>query len=359
MKRKRIVFASVLKPVDDPRTYLKLAKSLVPSGKYDVNIIGFPVKTPISDSEINFIPLDPFPRKSLKRLMITSKIYKIIRDLDPDLLVINTHELLGVAAKFKRQGVKIIYDIRENYSANIRQRKHMLSDAAAWFTRRKERRSVAYVDHYILAEKCYSDELEFTKGKSTILENKATLMKPAHHSKADDFTFIFTGTLARHTGILESIDLVRQVRSVHPTARLMVRGNSFDTKFLSALREIITREEWIDAKISEAPLPYTTILEVFAEADAAIISYEPWVHKKMPTKLYEYISCEIPIILIRFSPEWKSFCDTYPAAVVYDSSPDNLLKSLENITFYSTKPGAEVRWIRETTIFSELTDSLL
>ena len=60
--KKRVVFASVLKPVDDPRTYLKMARSLVPGHKYEIFIIGYPSKQKVFDPDITFLPLPPFSR---------------------------------------------------------------------------------------------------------------------------------------------------------------------------------------------------------------------------------------------------------------------------------------------------------
>ncbi|MCA6074624.1 glycosyltransferase [Fulvivirga sedimenti] len=361
MKRKRIVFASVLKPVDDPRTYLKLAKSLVPSGKYDVNIIGFPGKAPIIDPEINFIPLEPFPRKSLKRLLITTKIEKLIRRLEPDLLIINTHELLGMAKRLKNKDLRIIYDVRENYYQNILHRKHFFSRPLARLTRRKETGSVKFIDHYILAERCYADQLAFTRNKATILENKAIMPESATFpgTARNPLTFVFTGTLANHTGISECIEMVEQVRKIDPSARLLICGNSFDTSFLNKLRNRITKYPWIEANISEAPLPYDQILRTLVKADAAVISYESWVYDKMPSKLYEYLAHEIPIVFIKYSSIWKSFCDTYRASVVYKSDPEQLIKELADSRFYMDKPGAEVHWEHEALDFRALVDNLL
>ena len=44
--KKKIVIASVLKPVDDVRAYWKLSQSMAKTNKYEVNIIGNDGKKP-------------------------------------------------------------------------------------------------------------------------------------------------------------------------------------------------------------------------------------------------------------------------------------------------------------------------
>jgi hypothetical protein len=146
---KKVVFASMLKPVDDVRTYHKLAKSLLSTGKYEIFIIGFPSKQPVIDPDIKFLPLPLFKRLSPVRLLLHQRIAKMIANLKPDLVIVNTHELLPAAVRLKRQtGFKLIYDVRENYSENLRL-SGLPSFVARWVRQKETRLEIG--NHF-----CYS-----------------------------------------------------------------------------------------------------------------------------------------------------------------------------------------------------------
>ena len=57
MKKRTIVIASVLKPIDDTRMFEKFGMSLSDSGNYNVVIIGYPSKAIPSYPNVRFITL--------------------------------------------------------------------------------------------------------------------------------------------------------------------------------------------------------------------------------------------------------------------------------------------------------------
>ena len=60
MKKRRIVLASLLKPVNDTRMFEKIGVSLAQSGQYEVHIIGYPSGTSVSEPNVHFHPLPRF-----------------------------------------------------------------------------------------------------------------------------------------------------------------------------------------------------------------------------------------------------------------------------------------------------------
>ena len=74
IKKRRIVLASVLKPVNDPRMFEKMGQSL--SRHYEVHIIGTKSKTDSSHDNIIFHPLASYTRLSLDRMLSAIKNFK-------------------------------------------------------------------------------------------------------------------------------------------------------------------------------------------------------------------------------------------------------------------------------------------
>src|SRR6476620_7546753 len=176
MKKRTVVIASILKPVDDTRMFEKFGVSLSDSGRYNVVIIGYPsIAKPVYPN-IEFIALNPFPRLSLMRMLAPLQMLKKLYEVKHDILIVNTHELLVVALLNRILfGNRIVYDIRENYYRNI-----LHTDAfPGWLryliatcVRAKEKITAPLFSWFFLAEKVYEKEVSFTGKRITILENK-------------------------------------------------------------------------------------------------------------------------------------------------------------------------------------------
>ena len=120
MSEKVAVIASVLKPVDDTRLYEKLGLSMRESKKYRVNIIGFEAKNPPVVPGLSFHSIYSGSRLDLGRLLAPWRFLRILFTLKPALLIVCTPELLLPAVIYKLfSGVRLWYDVQENYQKNI------------------------------------------------------------------------------------------------------------------------------------------------------------------------------------------------------------------------------------------------
>ena len=229
MRKTKIAFASILKPVDETRMYEKMGLSLDQTNKYEINIIGFSTKNVFAPETITLYPLYSHSRLSFKRLWAPLKCLKILVKVKPKVIVSNTPELLIVTIIYKILfGGKIIYDIRENYHSNITYTHtypRLLRPVLARLVRGLEQVSRPFIDHFFLAERSYAAALRFTKNKRTIIENKfkgkgrpSVKKRTGHH----DLSLVYTGTIAENYGILEAINLTEQLHAIHNTTSLTI-----------------------------------------------------------------------------------------------------------------------------------------
>src|SRR5258708_26381935 len=94
-QKRRILLASVLKPVDEPRMYERMGQSLAVNG-YEVFIAGFPALVTKPVNGIHFLPHKKFNRFSVSRIKVWFELLKKVFSIKPDVFVIGTHELIGV-----------------------------------------------------------------------------------------------------------------------------------------------------------------------------------------------------------------------------------------------------------------------
>ncbi|MBX2898767.1 MAG: glycosyltransferase [Cyclobacteriaceae bacterium] len=358
MKKRRIVLASVLKPVTDTRMSEKLATSLAKVEGYEVTIIGYPAPSQPTPDLIQRIPLKTFNRLSIGRLLASWRVLKNCLKLKPELLIVNTHELLTVSIVNRILfGTKIVYDIQENYARNILHTPAFarpLRPVLAGWVRLKERLLTPLFHGVLLAEKCYENELPFVRSKSVVLENKAVV--PANfnrHPPADKIRLAFTGTLAESTGVFQAISLAQKLHHLNPKIELEIIGYCARQSTLLKIKSAIAGCTFIKLIGGDQLVPHTQILETIRTATFGIICYPtaPHTHGKMPTKLYEYLACQLPILL-QPEPAWVQLCAPSNAALVVDfNNPDlGLLLAQLDTPRYTAQPE-NVTWPDEEARF--------
>lgn len=324
MKKRRIVIASVLKPVDDTRAFEKIAGTLTANG-WEVFLIGQPSKNSSSGHpKIHFFPVKKFHRLSFSRVVAPLKISLKIYQVKPELLIVNTHELLIVAALNRIFfGTRIVYDIQENYWRNILSTNsfpRLFRPLLAAWVRLKEKLTSPLFHHYFLAEKSYEKEIGFVGKKYTVTENKVLL--PPNFVRLPDpekMVLLFSGTLAESTGVFRAIEFAKKLHELEPQIELLIIGFCAVKNTLEEIKLAIRNHPYITLRGGHELVPHSEILEAISTANFGIISYplSPHIADKTPTKLYEYLGCGLPILL-QNHPPWVEFCKLFGEPLIID-----------------------------------------
>jgi glycosyltransferase involved in cell wall biosynthesis len=353
VKKRRVVIASVLKPVNDTRMAEKIGQSLAGTRQFEVHIIGFAaVQTP--DPTLQTHALPAFSRISFRRLLAPWMILRKTISLKPALLIITTHELLVPATLLKLfYKTKIVYDVQENYYRNILHTPafpRALRPLIALYVRLKEYMTAPFVNHFFLAERGYAEELTFAGNRFTVLENKLKLPEVLPAAGKNQYQLLFSGTLAETTGVFKAIEIAVALHRLDPRISLLVIGYCAQQKVLARIRKATDFYPFIRLTGGDTLVPHESILAAIHSSGAGIIAYpfNESTRNSIPTKLFEYLGCRLPIILINHPP-WREFCAPFQAACIFDPDridAENLLYELKNRCFYSTEP-ADVFWRSE------------
>lgn len=353
-----VVIASVLKPVDDSRMYEKIGLTLARSGDFNIHVIGSGTTTS-KNAEVTQHPIKNFGRLSVARLLAPWKILMITLGLKPDIFIITTHELLYVAMflKFSRK-CRIIYDVQENYYWNILYTSAfpmLLRPFIALYVRAKETLASRYVDHFLLAEKGYEQEMKFPGNRYTVIQNKVRVQEvqkklPATFETRKKIHLIFSGTLAETTGVFTAIDLAVKLHVIDERFTLTIIGFCSQPHILEKIRLLIRPRPFIELVTDESPVPHAQIFKRLHFADFGLVTYQinPSTMNSIPTKLYEYLGFRLPIIMVNHKP-WVDFCQRYDAAVLFDPARYDagaIYSEMMQRRFYQTEPS-EVYWESE------------
>lgn len=361
----KIVIASILKPADDVRAFEKMAITLTKAG-HEVYLVGMPSTTQITPPGIRFLELVPFSRLDWRRLLAPFRVFKKVYKVKPQVLMVNTHELLLVSFLNRILfGTRIVYDVQENYYRNIRWTlafSPWIRRPLALWVRLKERLLAPFFHRIIFAEKCYVDEIKFLAPKAIVLENKSVL--PTGFTRRPEqgkILLAFTGTLGASTGVFEAIELADKLHERRADIELHIIGHCPLPEVLAEVMNRCAGKRHVKLTVGKMQVGHERILELISRAHFGIVSYPPSPHtfNRIPTKLFEYMSARLPILLTT-NPGWLALTTPVSAAIAVDfKSPDvgRILVEMESRDFY-TGTVEQFLWSSEEKKLVDLVEGL-
>lgn len=353
MTKKVIAIISVLKPVDDTRNYEKVARSISNTNKYEINIIGFSTKKNLSTSNINFYPIFNFKRASLSRLIAPFKMLKILLKLKPQLIIVTCPELLIVSVVYKILfGVKIIYDLQENYFLNFVYSgaySPLLKYPIALFIRLLEMISSLFIDQFVVAERIYIKQIKFLPKSTVIIENKALITPNINVSSEIDgstLSFVYSGTIAQHYGIFEAIEFVEKLHLRSIKVSLTIIGYASQIAILNKLLQKIENKKYIKLIGGDVLVPHDQILKEIEKTDFCLLPYHNnrSAEGRIPTKLFECLAMEKPVII---SPNATliPIINKNNAGIIYDfSTQEEIDIDMLTSNFYGNDLSTQYKW---------------
>jgi len=303
----RVVLASLLNPPLHARLFYKQAQTLQQAG-YGVTVIGMnntPEKAEFLQDGAHCIGLPYFNRTDfLARYKRRKEIESLILSLNPDIVHIHTPELLPVCPVLKKNKVKIVYDVHENYRKNIQNADYYpfyLKPLVLKYLAYCERFAKKYADAVIYAENAYQNYLNFNSEKVFYVLNAYQPVEPAKEFllsfNPDEYELIllYTGTIAKEWGILNAIQTWKNLQKRYKTALVVAGSGVF--KQIPAHKDIYVYP-------AENYLPYPHIVRVLEEMSKinqkvfGLMLYEPLpnIMECLPTKWFEFMYYRIPVL---------------------------------------------------------------
>lgn len=364
----KILFASVLKPVDDIRIYHKLAKTAAELPYTQVHILGYQSKAQPKSQTITFHPLFNFSRLGFQRLLAPILFLQYAFRIKPDLLIITTHELLWPALLYNLlYQRKIIYDVQENYFLNIRHTTafpRFVRQIVAAYVKVKEQLAHPFIDHYLLAEKCYREQMPRLNQKATLLQNKAIIIDPIKKQlySQTEKTFIYSGTISSNYGIFEAIRFIKELHDFGLPLKFKIIGFAAQPQVLKEVQAEIRNYPFISLIGGESPVPANEIQKHMASADFALLPYQlnKSTQGRIPTKFFEYAAFGLPMICSE-AIQLDDLLEKYTAGFSIDFrhlKPGKIIALLNQELYYPSGIPTEVFWNQEAARFKELLTSL-
>jgi hypothetical protein len=327
MVKKKILIASVLKPANEPRMYKKPGLSLAEKPNLEVHIAGYEPTGNISDKLVEFHPIFNFNRLSIKRLSLKKPFINLLERIRPDVLIVNTFELLPTAVQYKRHAnCTLIYDVRENHRYNIL---HLgvypfpVKNVLARIVSGIESRYAPETDHFLLAESCYANELDFIAERFTVIENKYQGELIQRTEQKGKIRMSFTGTIHFSTGIEEAIRFFEMAKDAYKGLTLTITGHAAQDSVMNFLES--KKQPGIILNVQDRPLSNDEILKTYSQTDILLAPYRMSTQNrnKVPTKLYDALANGIPMIISK-NEKWQNLTQHLPWIYHHDFNDKNI-----------------------------------
>jgi hypothetical protein len=358
LSRITVAIASLLKPVDDARMYEKLGLSLAQTNKYEINIIGFSIKKNNFHPDVKIYPVFRMSRTGISRFFQPLRYFRVLLKVKPEVIIVNSFDLLFVTLFYSGlTGSTFIYDVQENYLRNIRYNSPLpwpVKILAGVLVRTLERIAHPFVDHYLVAEESYFNEMPYLAEKGVLLRNyysDSYGMEASRRPPGDRIRILYSGTIAGAYGIFGVIDFIVRFYTHNPGIELVIAGYCPHRGTLEKLKEIIRGKPYIHLSGGDRLLPHEEIINKIRQADFGIIRYElnPAIRDCFPTRIYEYMGNRLPM-LIQEHPVWSEFCTKYDAGLVVNFEsfdPDDLWRRMRETDFYPSGIPEGISWNQE------------
>ncbi|WP_291726462.1 hypothetical protein [Bernardetia sp.] len=379
VENKKIAILSVLKPVDDVRAYKKIAKSVVGNHK-KITLIGFEAssfsKKNNTEKNIEFIELfsqiNHGNRLGLWRFFAGFRVLYQLLKIKPHTIIVCAVELLPFTLLYKFFfKTKLIYDMQENYVFNILYQENyprFLKKPLAFLIRNFEKFSSRFIDLYLLAERCYLEEIPFLKKQNYIfLENKFLIeddsdfernsIVPSDFLTTKNIKFLLYGSFSKTYGTVEGILFFKKLQKEFfkkgIQIQLVLAGYCSDKNYSKKITELIKNEPSISLLNNSVstPISHKILLEKIQKTDFVILPYlfNRSTQNCIPTKFYECLAYQKPMLFSK-NEKWKFFLEPLHAGFSVDFESQNLeneakivVKKIIAQQFYS-KPIDESIW---------------
>jgi glycosyltransferase involved in cell wall biosynthesis len=275
----------------------------------------------VDDWGIKLMPTGTFGRMSRRRWLASLWLIALARQQAADAYIVHSPELLLTGYWLKRlTGARILYDVHEDFAANLRHGAHWpawLRRLLARLARAWERWAVRHwVDGVCYAEACYVNQLHARPGQSLLLEN--AFMPPAEPSTVAVPSrpyLLYSGTIAEAWGLWEALDLWEAWQQ-HVPIDLVIAGHTHHPALLAQLHRRVQASGYAERFVlfgGEQYLPYADMMALMQGCEGCLALYHdlPQIRNKMPTKFFEAMACGKPLIFTP-QPAWLARNQTTP-----------------------------------------------
>lgn len=285
---------------------------------------------------VTFLPA-PAYRNRLQRFLKLPWVLRIALAERADIYHLHNPDMIPLAVALKLLGKTVIYDTHEDYSQRLLLRSWLpkpLRRPLGYLLSRAERGLSHWLDATLVTQE---RQLPHFSKRCLLLRNAPVLsegLMARVRAQADSlacearpYRLIYAGGLSRARGLFNTLDVLQSLNMRGLATRLWLLGPELEP----CLDQAIHHPAWKYVDYLGLQ-PHETALAHMMRADVglAVLSDEGDHAAARPTKLFEYMACDLPFVASDF-PLWREFVGERGGAWVRPDDPEGLLGVLSEL----------------------------
>jgi glycosyltransferase involved in cell wall biosynthesis len=332
MSIKTITHLTSVHPRYDTRIFFKACVSTAKEERYAVNLL---VADGMGDEVKQGVHIYDVGKEStrLRRVRLaTKRILEKAVALKSDIYHIHDPELIPIGVKLKKMGKRVIFDVHEHISLQIKDKSYLPAIARSVLSilyARYERYALRKMDYLILAESSYETYYGRINRTETVL-NMPDLeaLEPFYVDRREENGLFYIGGISNERGLDTTLDAIRIPKERFPDIHMHYVGHTYsdilETTPMDDIREHIT---------FYGSLPLTEGLALSKRAKVGLSILKPLANyqRSYSTKVFEYMAIGLPVVTSDF-PLYREVIDTYRCGICVDpTDPQDVARAVSAI----------------------------
>ena len=317
-----IVQVTTIHPRSDTRIFLKAARTLYQVFPGDVLLMVADGLGSTGTSVCGDVPIHDLgclPGHRISRVLIGNwRAFNVLRRLKPKVVHFHDPELLPLGFGLKILGIKVVYDMHEDFPKVAVGRSRMprafrillsgIMRVAEW---------AASLTFDLMVAATPSISRRFPRNNTVVVQNFPIASELFSESKIKFIdrppAFAFIGYISRERAAVQMIQALGLVK--RPEVRLELAG-VFSPPSLH--EEIKTEKGWEHVNF-HGPVNRGKMADILAKVRAGLVLYHPLPNHfdAQPNKMFEYMSAGLPVIASDF-PLWRKIVDGAGCGLLVD-----------------------------------------
>ncbi len=245
-------------------------------------------------------------------------LYRTAKRIDADVYHFHDPELLPIGILLSRTtAAKVVYDVHEDYTDAIRVREWIPDTVKPPLTTlfpKLQSKAIQQLDMVVTADESTARKLE-TKSSvpvTTVRNLPRTNDIDIHDidvERSTDYVLAYVGGLDRERGLLNMLQTTARLREAGLDVGLWLIGPFQDDDIEREARAFMDREGITDSVRLFGYVDYDDIFSYLSLADIGLLLVdEERFERNVPTKFFEYMYCELPVVSTEV-PSLERFSD--------------------------------------------------
>ncbi|MDJ1433104.1 glycosyltransferase family 4 protein [Halostagnicola sp. A-GB9-2] len=319
----------------DPRIFHKQLRSLSAEGYRTTLLVHHEESTTRNGIRVRSVG-DVDSRRERWRNLPT--LYRRAKCADADVYHFHDPELLPIGMLLSRTtDAEVVYDVHEDYTDAIRVREWIpetIKPALTTLFPKLQSNAVRLLDMVVTADESTARKLE---AKSTVPvttvrnfpRTEDIEIRDVDVERSTEYVLTYVGGLDRERGLLNMLRTTARLREAGLDVGLWLIGPFQDDEIEREVRSFMDREGITEHVRLFGYVDYDDIFSYLSLADLGLLLVdEERFERNVPTKFFEYMYCELPVVSTEVPSLERFFDDEYCLTV----SEDRLEESVSEIS---------------------------